>query len=351
MMQSLIRPKKLSHGNKIAVISASWGGPGAFPHRYVIGKQRLESIFELAVIEMPHALKDPDWIYHHPEARAADLMQAFLDPTIKGIFSSIGGDDAIRLLPYIDFEIIHKNPKIVLGYSDSTVLHFICLKAGVTSFYGPSVMTGFAENVKMHDYTINAIKQSLFSTREIGKIPVADEGWTKEYLDWGNPTNQQIQRKLEPFIPWEFIGNTEDIVQGRLLGGCVEVLQFMNATEIWPPLETWNECILFLETSEEGVSPLFLKRFLRNLAAQGILVKIAGILFSKPGGFNVLAAQFNDYSQALLHVFDEYNLPHIPIVVNMDFGHSDPMWVMPYGCLAEINPKRKTVSLLEGMLL
>lgn len=350
-MQQLILPKKLSPGDKVAVISASWGAPGAYPYRYEVGKQRLESVFGLKVIEMPHALKDPDWIYRNPKARAEDLMQAFSDPTIKAIFSSIGGDDAIRLLPYIDFEIIRKNPKIVLGYSDSTVLHFICLKAGIASFYGTAVMTGFAENVQMHDYTISAIKQSFFSTVKIGKIPEACEGWTKEYLDWQRPSNQAIQRKLEPAIKWEFIGCTEKIVQGRLLGGCIEVLQFINATEIWPSLDVWNGCILFLETSEEGVAPLFLKRFLRNLAAQGILAKIAGILFSKPGGPNVMASQFNEYGKVILEVFDEYDLPPIPVVVNMDFGHSDPVWVMPYSCLAEINPIEKTVSLLEGMVV
>ncbi|MBA2650296.1 MAG: LD-carboxypeptidase [Legionella sp.] len=350
-MQQLILPKKLSPGDKIAVISPSWGGPGAYPYRYEMGKQRLESIFGLEVIAMPHALKDPDFVYRNPKVRAEDLMQAFLDPTVKAIFSSIGGDDAVRLLPYIDFEIIRRNPKIVLGYSDSTVLHFICLKAGIASFYGTAVMTGFAENGQMHNYTITAIKQSFFSSLQIGKIPEAHEGWTKEYLDWDRPSNQAIVRKLEPALKWEFIGCTKKIVQGRLLGGCVEVLQFLNATPIWPSLDIWNGSILFLETSEEGVAPLFLKRFLRNLAAQGILAKIAGILFSKPGGSDILAPQFKAYGNVILEVFDEYQLPQITVVVNMDFGHSDPTWVMPYSCLAEINPVEGTVSLLEGMVV
>lgn len=350
-MQQLIRPKKLNRGDKIATISASWGGPGALPYRYEAGKQRLESIFGLDVVEMPHTLKDPDWVYKNPKARAEDLMQAFLDPAIKGIFSTIGGEDAIRLLPYIDFEIIRQNPKIVMGYSDSTVLHFLCFKAGIASFYGTAVMTGFAENVCMHDYTIKAIEQSLFSTEPIGEIPRAKEGWTKEALDWENPQNQMIQRKLESDIKWQFLGDTQKKVQGRLLGGCMEVLQVINGTELWPSLDIWNGCILFLETSEEGVAPIFLTRFLRNLAAQGILAKIAGILFSKPGGPDILASQFPEYGKAILNIFEEYQLPLIPIVTNMDFGHSDPMWVMPYSCLAEINPIDEKVLFLEGMVV
>lgn len=349
-MNKLILPKKLNCGDKIAVISTSWGGPGAFPYRYQIGKERLESIFGLKVIETPHALYDPEWIYHNPKARADDLMQAFTDPSIKGIFSSIGGDDAIRLIPYIDFDIIRQNPKIVLGYSDSTVMHLVCLKAGLATFYGTSVMTGFSENVKMHDYTLNGIKRSLFTTEPIGRIPVPTEGWTKEYLDWAKQSNQNVQRKMSPALKWKFIGDTKKIVQGRLLGGCVEVLQFINGTEIWPTIDVWDDSVLFLETSEEGMPPLNLKRFLRNLAAQGILAKINGVLFSKPGGSDVLSIQFDDYGRAILDVFEEYEIPRVPVVTNMDFGHSDPMWVMPYSCLVEINPLDRTVSLLERMV-
>jgi len=347
-MKKLIPPKKLNSGDKIAVVSLSWGGPGTYPYRYEVGKERLESLFGLEVLASPHALKDPIWIYQHPEARARDLMEAFLDPTVKGIFSSIGGDDSIRLLPYIDYDIIRRNPKIFLGYSDSTVTHFMCVKAGITSFYGPAVLTAFAENVSMHDYSIRGIKDTLFSNKVIDHLPLPGEGWTKEFLDWNDPANQNRRRKLHAYSEWSFIGCTNTVVQGRLVGGCVEVLQMMNATELWPSLDVWDECVLFLETSEEGMSPLLLKRFLRNMASQGILQKVSGILFSKPGGADVVFSQFSGYDDVLLEVFNEFQIPLIPIVTNMDFGHSDPMWTLPYGILTEINPIAKTVRLLES---
>ncbi|MFI4957047.1 MAG: S66 peptidase family protein [Gammaproteobacteria bacterium] len=344
-MNKLIIPPKLNPGDKIAVISPSWGGPGVYPARYQVGKSRLESVFGLEVVEMPHALHPPEWVYHHPKERADDIMQAFLDPTIKGIFTSIGGDDAIRLLPYIDYDVIRQHPKIVLGFSDTTVLHFICLKAGIASFYGTSIMTGFAENVTMHDYTVSGIRQMLFHPEPIIEIPAPTHGWTKAFLDWGNPDNQGIARQMNPTIPWKFMGQKEIIARGHLLGGCVEVLQFINGTEIWPPLKTWDGCILFLETSEEGISPLALKRFLRNLAAQKILGNIAGMLFSKPGGIKILPDQFELYDQAIMDIFNEFSLPMIPIVTHMDFGHTDPMWVIPYGCTAEINPIARSITL------
>lgn len=260
-MNQLIKPNELKPGDKIAVVTLSWGGPGAFPYRYEVGKQRLETIFGLEVVPSKHALKDPDWIYRNPKARAEDLMEAFLDSSIKGIFSSIGGDDSIRLLPDIDFDIIRQNPKIFLGFSDTTVNHFMCLKAGLSSFYGPALMTAFAENVEMHAYSIEGIKRVLFANEVIGDIPQNKEGWTREYLDWATPFNQNIRRKLAPSFPWKFLGSLEKSAQGRLIGGCIEVLQFINGTSLWPGLEMWENSILFLETSEEGVGPTTLARF------------------------------------------------------------------------------------------
>lgn len=161
-MLNLIKPKMLKPGNKVATVSLSWGGAGdeEILWRYKQGKERLENVFGLKVVEMAHTLKGTDYVYNHPEKRAEDLMNAFLDESIKGIISCIGGNDSIRMLPYIDFNIIRENPKVFIGYSDTTISHFICLKAGLSSIYGPSVLMDFAENVKMPDYTISSIKKT-----------------------------------------------------------------------------------------------------------------------------------------------------------------------------------------------
>ena len=251
-------------------------------------------------------------------------------------------------MPYVDLAVIKNNPKVFLGYSDSTVTHFMCMKAGLSSFYGPAVMTAFAENVKMHDYTIEGIRKALFSSDTMGAIPHNTEGWTTASLDWSYENNQANRRILHPPTGWNFIGDNKSIVKGRLLGGCLELLQFLNGTELWPDLSEWNQAILFLETSEEGIEPLAVTRFMRNMAAQGILSCINGILFSKPGGKNMTAERFPEYDEALLKIFEEYKLPLIPIVTMMDFGHSDPMWTLPYGALAEINPEKRTVTILEN---
>jgi len=166
----MIKPKKLKRGDKIATISLSWGGAGDIPFRYEAAKEQLQKQFDLEVVETKHSLKPSDWIYKNPKARAEDLMEALEDKSIKAIFSNIGGEESVRTLPYIDLEIIKNNPKIFIGFSDTTVTHFCFYKAGITSFYGTSTLVGFAENGGMHQYQIDDINRSLFSSEIIGAI-------------------------------------------------------------------------------------------------------------------------------------------------------------------------------------
>src|SRR6266511_675221 len=98
----MIKPPKLMPGDTIAAISLSWGGAYTFPQRYLAGKQQFQDAFGLRAVESRYALKDAAWLARNPQARAEDLMQAFADPTIKAIISTIGGDDSIRILPHLD---------------------------------------------------------------------------------------------------------------------------------------------------------------------------------------------------------------------------------------------------------
>ncbi len=341
-MQLMI-PQALKSGDTVATISLSWGGAGDLPRRYAKGKERLERIFNLNVIETPHALKPADWVYRHPEERARDLMDAFADPFVKAIISNIGGEDSIRILNYVDVAVIQRNPKIFLGFSDSTITHFLCLKAGLSSFYGPALLTAFAENVEMHRYQIDDIRRTLFSTGIIGPIAPNKSGWTSEYLDWFDPALQHTRRSLNPHQGWRFIrGNT--VVSGRLIGGCLEVMEMLKGTSWWPEPEVWENAILFFETSEEKPRPEFVRYWLRNYAATGILKQANGILMGRP--YDNCYAQ--EYETELLKVLDEEGLYDLPVITQMDFGHTCPVFTIPYGRLAEINCRSQTFSILEN---
>ena len=343
----MIKPSKLKSGDTVAAVSLSWGGPGAIPHRYEIGKRQFEETFDVQVVESEHALRDPEWLAKNPKARAEDLLAAFANPNINGIISTIGGDDSIRILPYLDMDIIRENPKIFMGYSDTTISHAACFRAGLVSFYGPAFMAGFAENGGMFPYMVESVRRTLFSDASIGQLPENRSGWTVERLDWADPANQEIKRKLQPCSGWNY-HQTEGRVEGTLFGGCVEVLDWLRGTEFWPSPNQWDKTILFLETSEEAPPSHILTRFVRTLAAMGVLERLEGILLGRPGG-DINPSKFVEYENALLHtVRQEYGLTDVAIVTNMDFGHTDPMCILPLGIRVRIDSDTKNVSIQEA---
>lgn len=342
-MQKLIKPQKLNRGDKIATVSLSWGGAGDTDllWRYNLGKKRLQEQFGLEVVEMPNTLKGSDFLYHHPEKRAEDLMTAFSDVSIKAIFSCIGGDESIRMLPYIDFNIIKTNPKIFIGYSDTTVTHFMCLKANLSSFYGVSVLAELAENIKVFDYTAKWLEKVLLDDSPIGLIPAADE-WTGERLEW-TESNASIAKTMIKNQGYEFLqGN--GITRGHLIGGCIEVMEMIKGTSLWPSNDMFENVILFFETSEDMPEARYIEYWLRNYGSQGILQKAKGIIFGKP----YQEKYYSEYKNSIMKIVSELGLHNLPIVYNMSFGHNEPMMCLPYGAMVEINCDNKTFSILES---
>lgn len=342
----MIKPKKLKKGDTVALVSLSsgLGGEELFAHRVKMGKRRLEEVFGLKVVIMPNSMKGIEYLDNYPQARAEDLMDAFRDPSIAAVVTIIGGDDTIRILPYIDINILRDNPKIFMGYSDTTINHFMMYKAGVTSFYGPTVMGEFAENVRMHEYTHRYIQKILFQKEVVVEIPPSHE-WTAEMLDWADIENNKIQRKMINDSDGYELLQGDGIVQGTLLGGCIDVFPMIIGTKLWPASQEWKNSILFLETSEECPTPNAVKYLLRGLAAQGILDQVNGIIFAKP--YEEKYSQ--EYKTILRQVVGkESGRCNLPILYNMNFGHNAPITILPYGTMAEISCEKKSFRLLES---
>lgn len=340
---NLIKPQKLIKGDKVATVSLSWGGAGDkdILWRYYQGKERLEQVFGLEVVEMPNTLKGTGFVYNHPEKRAKDLMKAFSDKSIKAIIACIGGEDSIRMLPFIDFDVIKNSPKIFTGYSDSTVTHFMCMKAGISSFYGVSILNDFAENVTMSNYTVNAINKTFFSNDMIGDIPPS-ETWTAQRLKW-IIENKDIQRIFEPNTGFELLQGS-GIAKGKLIGGCFEVIEYIKGTTLFPPLEYFNDAILFLETSEVIPPAWLVEDGLRWYGTMGILNRISGIFWGKPQG----GALYGEYKPVIKKVLAEFGQNDMPVLYNGSFGHNEPKAILPYGALAEIDCDNKKFTILES---
>lgn len=339
------KPQKLKKGDTVAIVSLSSGiaGDKTFYHRYELGKKRLEEEFGLKVITMPNALIGSEETYLHPELRAKDLMDAFNNKEIKAIFCNIGGDDTIRLLPYIDFETINNNPKIFMGYSDTTINHFMLNKAGIISYYGPSVMAEFAENVKMHEYTKNSVIRTLFEDSKGYKILPSKE-WTSESLTWTEEKNNNSQRKmLTEKKGIEILQGFEDI-EGVLIGGCIDTFHMFIGSKIWPKSD-WKNKILFLETSEDKPDPSYVSQILRNPLMITVLKQIEGIIIGKP----VDETYYEEYKEIYLNIIQkELKLNKLFIGYNYNFGHTAPMCVLPMGIKVKINAKTGIIEFLES---
>jgi muramoyltetrapeptide carboxypeptidase LdcA involved in peptidoglycan recycling len=314
-----------------------------YPRAYQDGKRQLQQAFGVEVIESRYALADMDWLRANPEARATDLMELLKDPTIHGIISTIGGDDSIRMLPYIDYSVIRQNPKVFLGYSDSTVTHFAFLKAGVTSFYGPSIMAGFDENGGLSPYTAESVRQMLFVPSRTPLITANPNGWTIESWEWGSEQRNAIPRKLRPSSGWRWLQGKGQH-RGRLIGGCLDVIDWLRGTPIWPEPAQWRNSIIFLETSEDRPSPTLVTYMLRSMAATGAFCDVRAILYGRPYGDET---SFEAYDDVLLSVLAEQHLTSIPLITRMDFGHTDPKFTLPIGVAAEIDCDAQQIRLLE----
>lgn len=347
----MIKPNHLNRGDTVAIVSTSKGtlGEDFAIHRLEIAKKRLIEDYGFNVKVMDNALKGIEYLYKHPEKRAEDLMNAFKDTSIKAIFNAIGGDDSIRLLPYIDFDVIRNNPKIFTGFSDTTSMHLMMYKAGLTSYYGATILTNFSEYVKINDYTKDMIDKTLINPVDELIIPSSSYYYDDEdeKILWDIKNINKLKEYHKEEIGYEVIQG-KGKVEGELLGGCLDVFIELFGTSIWPSIDTWKDKIMFLETSEEDMSTDLLTWILRNMAAQDIFNVIKGIIVGKPAR----RSKMSPYKEAYKKVIgDECGLKDLPILFNVNFGHAEPIGVIPYGVKALLDLDKKEIKLLEKATL
>ena len=209
----------------VAIVSLSAGtiGEDFVKHEVEIGVKRLKE-FGLNVKFMPHALKGIEYVKNHPEERAADLIQAFKDPDIDMILCAIGGDDTYRLLPYLfeNNELAHAvTNKVFLGFSDTTINHFMLNKVGIKTFYGQSFLADICEiGNDILPYTKEYFKM-LIENETINEVRLSDV-WYKERSDFGV---DQIGVPLKSHKDHGFeLLQGNPVFSGEILGGCIDSL-------------------------------------------------------------------------------------------------------------------------------
>lgn len=337
----MLKPKAVRPGDTVAAISLSWGGASQFPEVVAQSKRNLTELLGVEVVETPHALRSADWLYQHPEARAADLHWALENPEVAGIVSFIGGDESVRTLEYVDLGLIRRHPKALIGFSDTTCAQVAFLNAGVASFYGPAMMAGVAD-FGWAGYAAASLKRAL--TGWTGAFEPAPE-WTEDISDWAAADFDAATRTAKQMRPggWSWSGTGRG--EGRLVGGCIEVLEMLKGTAYWPATQLWDDAVLMLETSEDVPSPAQVEYWLRNYATSGILGRVAALVVARPRGYS--ATQREQLAEAITKVLREIGREQLPTVLDVDCGHTTPMMTLPLGCRVAVDADRRRFELLE----
>jgi muramoyltetrapeptide carboxypeptidase LdcA involved in peptidoglycan recycling len=301
----------------------------------------------LVVREFGTTRAAPDILAADPRARADDLNAAFADPAIRAIFASIGGDDSIRLLTHLDRARIAANPKILMGYSDTTTLLAAVRRLGLVAFHGPSVMSGLAQMATLPAAYRDHVRRMLFEPDETHAY--VGYGWYVEgYPDWRDPANVGLANALQQDDGWHVVQGAGRVT-GELFGGCLEVLDWIRGTWAWPADDDWTGRLLFVEPSDERPGPTQVTRILRSLGAIGVFDRLAGLLVGR-------ARDHTTEEKAALEstfravVGGEFGRPDLPIVANLDVGHTDPQWVLPLGVQAELDVGAQSLRLVEPWL-
>lgn len=341
-MLKLKKAARLRPGDQVATVSLSWGAAGVpeIRWRYELGKRRLEEQFGLRVVEMPHTLAPEKYVAEHPEKRAEDLMMAFANPEIKAIFGVIGGNDSIRMLPYLDFDVIAKNPKILTGYSDGTVSDFICMKAGLRSFYGAHVLNDFGEPGQMPPYTVRQVQKMLFSGEILGRVDACNMTSGGD-MSW----RESAQPQRHCYVPdTGYLPLQGGVARGTLIGGCFEVFPDVLDTALLPPREAFRDSILFYEVCGTHTAEDYARR-MERLAEYGFFDGISGLLLGKPLCSRPMQEM---YHRVTLQVLKKLGLEHVPVVGNASFGHNSPSGIIPIGAMAELDGSHGSFSILES---
>ncbi len=343
-MESL-KLRKLKKGSRIAVISPSSALPNLFPEIYELGLQNVMDALGVETVEMPSARMDRKMLYEHPEIRAKDINDAFKDERIDGIICSIGGYESVRILPFLDLEVIKANPKMIMGFSDATTFLSYLSSQGLPTIHGPSIMAGFAQFKSFEKAFQTHVKTFLMALTCPYVYPKYTQ-LTQGYKDW---TCIETLGECLPFTSNEGMMTLQghQSVTGKLWGGNIEVLEFLKGTTYWPKPDFWADKILLFETSEDKPTPMNVGFMFRNYATQGILSHIRGILFAKPKDYS--SEEIETLNEIIMNILTvENSLSELVVISGGDFGHTDPKWLLPLGCEVELDPLKGTVTLLES---
>lgn len=336
------KPKQLKHGDTIAIIAPSGGIGALVPHRLETAKKNLEEL-GLKVKFYPSTTLNTHGKAGSIQERVKDIHEAFKDPEVSAIICATGGLCANELLDHIDYNLIANHPKIFIGYSDITLLHYaFYTQSNLVTFYGPAAVSEFGEYPKVFPYTIESFVEVLMK----GTAPlsiIASEHYTDELLDWFKKLDLTRPRTLQQHEGYTWI--KKGTAQGTIVGGCISSLVKLADTKY--DLDYTNK-IFFIETPEgqefgKGEPTDYVESHLVDLKNRGVFQKIKGLIVGRPYRYTPEEIQrFKDVLNAHLQEFN------FPILFGADIGHTSPMITLPLGVQVTLNSEQNSFTIDES---
>lgn len=317
---SLVRPKRLAPGQTVGLIAPASNVFETEETRFAIDVVRSLG-FE--VREGQHLYAKSQYLAGSDADRAADINAMFADKSVDAIFCLRGGYGTPRILPYLDYDLIRKNPKVLLGYSDITaLLNAITAKSGLVTFHGPIAKQNFS------DYTLSEYRKVLVKPAKhptIGAPPPF------------HAAPGQVEQKNRIT---RFTGGT---ARGHLIGGNLTLISATIGTPFEPD---FRGALLFLE--DDGEAPYRIDRMLTQLWLAGKLDEIAGVAFGKFTG----ASKFDGNSFSIEEVIQQRFGPlGVPCIRGLMIGHVSDQTVVPIGAEAILDADAGTLSLTGPAVL
>ena len=323
---------KLKKGDKIGIFSPSSPITKLCPVRFNRAKEFLESK-GFVIVEGSLTGKSDFYRSGTIKERVEELNQLIRDPEIKCIMSTIGGMNSNSLLPYIDYETLKNNPKIIIGYSDMTaILMGIYAKTGVKTYYGPALVASFGEFPPYNEMTFSYFEDILMKNSD-NYVYKASEFWTEEFIDWSTQDREKNRRENT------WLSLKDGVTEGRLIIGNLNTMSGIWGTEYMPEIKKGD--ILFIEDSLKDIATV--ERLFSLLKLSGIFDRIDGLIYGKHELFKDLVTGRKPY-EVLLEVLGDYDFP---LLVDVDCSHTHPMFTMPIGSKVRLDTYKKVIQLLD----
>lgn len=269
-----------------------------------------------------------------PRERAEELNLLLHDPEVKMIMSTIGGTNSNSMLPYIDYEAFKQNPKLVVGYSDATVvLLALYAKTDIPVFYGPALIPSFGEFPPLVDDTYEFFSNLFMNDSLVPYSVPMPAKWSDEASNWLEKTKEKTLYDNQ----WLTVNG--GIAEGRLIGGNVNAMYGFIGTEYFPDVQEGD--ILLIEDCAKTTS--IVEKNFAMLKLHGVFDKVDAILLGKH-------EQYDDMGTGRMPhevLVEQLDGRQIPIVAEFDCAHTHPMHSMPIGRRVRVDADRLKVTLIE----